>query len=280
MSNKSINLSLEGRVCSKCKNFKLWIGFHKSKREPSGYKSSCKDCRNKTKKVYEKNKKEQKPKKIDSMMNPHSRKCKTCEVTKTLSEYGKSNRHKLNRKYECKDCFNSRNRKRFENNSFLKKERNDRKKKYMSKPENRQKVLNSQKKKRLDNIEYYKIKEKLYRENNKESIREAQKKYAEKNPHMTKKRKLLRSKKEKNALVSWRDVKKIKEVYKKARTMDKVSTEKYHVDHIIPLNHPDVCGLHVSVNLQILTRSQNCAKINKFDGTYENESWREEVFCG
>jgi 5-methylcytosine-specific restriction endonuclease McrA len=37
------------------------------------------------------------------------------------------------------------------------------------------------------------------------------------------------------------------------------------VDHIIPLNHPLVCGLHVWDNLQILTKSANRSKRNKFD---------------
>lgn len=48
----------------------------------------------------------------------------------------------------------------------------------------------------------------------------------------------------------------------------KILTERTGVehvkDHIIPLNHPYVCGLTVGENLQVITRKQNGSKSNRW----------------
>lgn len=44
---------------------------------------------------------------------------------------------------------------------------------------------------------------------------------------------------------------------------------EYTSDHIIPLKHAKVCGLHVPWNLQEITRSENSAKWNHFETDWD-----------
>lgn len=40
---------------------------------------------------------------------------------------------------------------------------------------------------------------------------------------------------------------------------------EYVLDHIIPIRHPLVCGLHVPANLRVVLRATNQKKGNTFD---------------
>lgn len=59
------------------------------------------------------------------------------------------------------------------------------------------------------------------------------------------------------ATPQWAEKDKIKIVYEKAKQYG------LHVDHIVPINHSLVCGLHVWHNLQLLDKPLNSRKSNK-----------------
>jgi hypothetical protein len=71
--------------------------------------------------------------------------------------------------------------------------------------------------------------------------------------HSAKRRAALR-----RAVPSWAELDRIAALYAEA------AREGLQVDHIIPLRHPEVCGLHVMANLQKLTALENVTKNNTF----------------
>jgi len=70
-------------------------------------------------------------------------------------------------------------------------------------------------------------------------------------------RQRLRTAQCRRAMPPWADREKILAVYKEARRLGLT------VDHQIPLNGVNVCGLHVHYNLGLATRSDNSAKGNR-----------------
>jgi hypothetical protein len=55
----------------------------------------------------------------------------------------------------------------------------------------------------------------------------------------------------------------MEEAYLLAKTREKVTNFKWHIDHIIPLNGKMVCGLHVWNNLQVIPAVLNLSMGNK-----------------
>lgn len=65
------------------------------------------------------------------------------------------------------------------------------------------------------------------------------------------------------AMPPWADVARIEAVYQEAEEFKALGLD-VHVDHIVPLQGKNVCGLHVHDNLQILLAADNISKGNRF----------------
>lgn len=55
----------------------------------------------------------------------------------------------------------------------------------------------------------------------------------------------------------------IAQIYKQRDTLQKYTGDIYNVDHAIPIQGVDVCGLHVPWNLTVMHQSENARKKNK-----------------
>lgn len=106
---------------------------------------------------------------------------------------------------------------------------------------------------------YYKNRESVLH-----SKRVRAKKFRDENPAKVRAYIIARRKGRKLATPAWADMTAINAIYREARALQESDGIERHVDHVIPLIHDLVCGLHVHQNLQILTASENIAKRNTF----------------
>lgn len=118
-------------------------------------------------------------------------------------------------------------------------------------------------------IKCHKCYMKEWRTKNKKHVEEYKKNYRLNNPWQRKGESQLRKKRIKRAFL-YKHIEKndIKQFYQKC-------PEGYVVDHIVPLLHSEVCGLHVLNNLQYLSETENNIKNNHWDGTEQNQGWKK-----
>lgn len=103
--------------------------------------------------------------------------------------------------------------------------------------------------------------------NNLEKRKEVANKWVRNNPGKANAQTAKRRTQKLKATPTWlteEQTKEIQEFYKLAKELQWLSQEPLHVDHIIPIVGKNVCGLHVPWNLQILPKSINIKKGNKY----------------
>jgi len=99
--------------------------------------------------------------------------------------------------------------------------------------------------------------------NNPDAARKRSSNYIKRNPHVNREN-AARSRCHRAALPPWANRFFIREIYILAELRTQALGERYTVDHIVPLNHPLVCGLHCEQNLQIITHRANSGKRNLY----------------
>lgn len=104
-----------------------------------------------------------------------------------------------------------------------------------------------------------KLQKRIWLENNKEKRKIVSSSYMKRNRDYYNSYSSLRKRHMRDAQPKWQDANELLDVYKEAQYM------QLEVDHIIPIKHKLVCGLHVVSNLQLLSRSDNAKKNNKFE---------------
>lgn len=98
--------------------------------------------------------------------------------------------------------------------------------------------------------------------------REASKRWRDTHPLEKKAYTDIRRDRVKQATPQWANKFFMKEIYSLAKLRSKLFSIEFHVDHVIPLNGKDVCGLHVENNLQIISRKHNMIKSNHYSFEY------------
>lgn len=119
-----------------------------------------------------------------------------------------------------------------------------------------------------ENREYALARHKAWRDKNPDIVRKVYKAWSSKNPEKLRTNESLRRGRKLSATPVWlTDQQKleIEHKYLLAKIHESVTGIKWHVDHIIPLKHSKVCGLHVPWNLQVIPASENQKKYNLFE---------------
>lgn len=192
--------------------------------------------------------------------------CTKCKEQKLLTEFSKHKHHRDGYQSNCKICIK-------EYKDSKKSEICEYRKKYYE--ENKTELTQQQKQYQKEykeankaEIAQYQIN---YRRINKSQIVEQQKQYQSANRGRINAIGAKRRAAKIQATPVWltdADLLSIEQFYIDAHILEADTGNKYHVDHIVPLQGEKVCGLHVPWNLQVIPAVENLRKSNKLEEEY------------
>lgn len=186
--------------------------------------------------------------------------CKKCGVFKLAADLCRAASCVGGVRQTCKECWNA-----------------NRRAEFVATPEHRARVnawraANPERAKEHERAFHAKNREKrneasrIYREANREKMRALNRAWTRRNLDKCGVYKADRRAAKKQATPSWArsefDQFVISEAFSLAQLRTKVCGQKWHVDHIVPLQSPLVCGFHCAANVQVITATQNHIKRN------------------
>lgn len=114
-----------------------------------------------------------------------------------------------------------------------------------------------------------------WREKNPERVKLNVARHAKENPVLYAVKAAARRAQTKSATPPWLTAEQRREIaalYHEARRRTLETGEPHCVDHIVPLQNPAVCGLHVPWNLRVITRRENQRKWSRLDDALLSET--------
>lgn len=187
--------------------------------------------------------------------------CTKCKKNKEKDQFNKKSRSKDGLRSSCRQCdleYVAKNKIKkinYDRNRYKIKKEEIKKAQIEYYNKNKEKAKEKNNRWKSNNKERFDEYQKTYSEQHKEKIKLKCKKHYKNNKYLYTARSARRRALKKYAALKEFD-QEIKEIYKNC-------PEGHHVDHIMPLNHPNLCGLHVPWNLQYLTAEENLKKSNK-----------------
>lgn len=206
-----------------------------------------------------------------------SKPCSKCGEVKPLDAFYKNKLGKFGRSSRCRICIREIEREKAKDLEIRERRRKQSHDWYLRNKDivhsrSRARYRADLEKNRAYSRDYYKKNAELHCERTKrwkvenyEHYRAQQTEYSRKNSAKILHNTRMRQTRQKNATPSWVDVETLAAIYEESARISKETGVLHHVDHIVPLTHEKVSGLHVPWNLQILPAQDNWSKGNKFE---------------